>query len=170
MSLRALEVDPAWRAVVLLSAGRMNRRRQVNPTVEQWVAVHEKIMRFCLSESSFKIRLELGGIATELQDEHKGHDALRFQVGHICPGGAEAHVNLGYWLGGDEYDWSEAPQDFENQFDRAESIHSVVYCRGKKFIIAEAFQDTNHGHGIDADMINSLEPFMHTHTLLGVME
>lgn len=173
---RALEADGEWRALTFLSRSRMGVEATechgaCLPSAQEFAAAYEKVMRFCMLEPSFEVRLVLGGIDGELVDEYSTHKALRFDVRHACRTGAVAHAQLGYWDydhdsddGWADADWSHAPRDFLNQFEsHADSIHLVAQYKGKQYTITEAFADEG-SRGISFDLVNTLSPLMQIHS------
>eukprot|EP00928_Gymnodinium_smaydae_P046402 TRINITY_DN30910_c0_g1_i1.p1 TRINITY_DN30910_c0_g1~~TRINITY_DN30910_c0_g1_i1.p1 ORF type:complete len:567 (+),score=49.27 TRINITY_DN30910_c0_g1_i1:60-1760(+) len=181
----ALEADEEWRALVLLAQKRLfaeaTESREVRmPDVKDVVAAHEKIMHFCVRNSSFQLRLELGGIDDELSEEYKSHPALQFANGHTCLCGAVAHLHLGYedddagsddessdsngpngvlgfWANGE---WSIGPRNFLSQLKTCvTSVRVTAHYKGVSHTIAETFIDDPSIHSFTA-AVNALSPLM----------
>lgn len=146
---------------------------KANPLRRQpWMTPLEKCNWCCLMDETFHLRLELMGIDDGLSQEYDRHEALKFRIGHICPAGVVANLQLGYWGFGhgiednwEDADWSEAPTDFLNQFEKkTTSLRVVSYCQsGGSHVICERDASRNESGTKVLEAINSMSPLLQVH-------
>lgn len=138
---RALEFDPDWQAVLLLSGSRLRSIGSCELDPRQWARGYEKVMRFCIAHPSFKMRLEISGVPEDLKDQYAAHEGLNFEVVHTMPTGIIASIGLGQVLEDDAentaVDWSDTPQDFGKNLDMADALSFIVSFQGRQDLIAE---------------------------------
>eukprot|EP00929_Paragymnodinium_shiwhaense_P015287 TRINITY_DN123359_c0_g1_i1.p1 TRINITY_DN123359_c0_g1~~TRINITY_DN123359_c0_g1_i1.p1 ORF type:complete len:444 (-),score=36.05 TRINITY_DN123359_c0_g1_i1:25-1356(-) len=146
----ALEVDRLWPALTFLATGGIQRGPQQaswnRPTADDWAAVYEHVMQFCLKEAAVQMRLELGGLEADVAAQYGSSDMLQFGLVHEARTGVVAYLHLG--LNDDfqsptvseapeECDWSMAPAGFKEQLLASTSLRALLRHKGRDVVLAD---------------------------------